>query len=89
MSKESARLHISTSSTGKSGCTSHVHFNRLTRLRELQAPVWGYPTEGAYYRDASSIDSIFAIKTPFFVIQAEDDPVRLNQISHLFIVTLH
>jgi predicted alpha/beta-fold hydrolase len=38
--------------------------------------VWGYPTEGAYYRDASSIDSIFGIKVPFFVINAEDDPVR-------------
>lgn len=48
--------------------------------RALQAPVWGYPTESAYYRDASSIDSIFAIKVPFFVVQAEDDPVRLEPI---------
>ncbi|KLJ12686.1 hypothetical protein EMPG_09483 [Blastomyces silverae] len=47
--------------------------------RELQAPVWGYPTETAYYRDASSIDSIFAIKIPFFVIQAEDDPIAVKE----------
>ncbi|OJJ97322.1 hypothetical protein ASPACDRAFT_62989 [Aspergillus aculeatus ATCC 16872] len=43
--------------------------------RALQCPAWGYPTEGAYYRDASSIDSMLGIKIPFFVIQAEDDPI--------------
>ena len=43
--------------------------------RELQGPTWGYPTEGAYYRDASSVDSVFAIRIPFFAISAEDDPV--------------
>lgn len=43
--------------------------------RALQAPVWGFPTETAYYRDASSIDSLFAIKIPFFAINSEDDPV--------------
>lgn len=43
--------------------------------RALQAPVWGYPTETAYYRDASSIDSLFAVKVPLFAIQAEDDAV--------------
>ncbi|WEW61958.1 hypothetical protein PRK78_007458 [Emydomyces testavorans] len=47
--------------------------------RALQAPVWGYPTETAYYRDASSIDSIFAIKIPFFAIQAEDDPISVKE----------
>ncbi|OAX81186.1 hypothetical protein ACJ72_04481, partial [Emergomyces africanus] len=47
--------------------------------RELQAPVWGYPTETAYYRDASAIDSIFAIKIPFFAIQAEDDPISVKE----------
>ncbi|EGC48407.1 medium-chain fatty acid ethyl ester synthase/esterase [Histoplasma capsulatum var. duboisii H88] len=47
--------------------------------RELQGPVWGYPTETAYYRDASSIDSIFAIKVPFFAIQAEDDPIAVGE----------
>ncbi|KAH8812900.1 putative hydrolase, alpha/beta fold family [Xylogone sp. PMI_703] len=43
--------------------------------RELQCSTWGYPTEGAYYRDASCIDSIFSIKIPFFAIHAEDDPI--------------
>ncbi|KAI1910211.1 hypothetical protein LOZ53_003278 [Ophidiomyces ophidiicola] len=47
--------------------------------RALQAPVWGYPTESAYYRDASSIDSLFAIKIPFFAINAEDDPISVKE----------
>ena len=46
--------------------------------RAVQCPTWGYPTEGAYYRDASSIDSIMAIKIPFLALNALDDPV-----SHL------
>lgn len=44
--------------------------------REVQGPTWGYPTEGAYYRDASSTDSLFAIRIPLFAINAKDDPVR-------------
>lgn len=44
--------------------------------REIQGPTWGYPTEGAYYRDASSVDSILNIRIPVFAINAEDDPVR-------------
>ncbi|EFR03499.1 medium-chain fatty acid ethyl ester synthase/esterase 1 [Nannizzia gypsea CBS 118893] len=47
--------------------------------RELQAPVWGYPTETAYYRDASSIDSLFAVKIPLFAIQAEDDAISSKE----------
>ena len=43
--------------------------------RELQGPTWGYPTEGAYYRDASSADSVLAVKVPLLAINAEDDPV--------------
>lgn len=43
--------------------------------REIQCPTWGYPTEYAYYRDASSADSVVAIRTPTFAIHAEDDPV--------------
>ncbi|KAJ5826180.1 hypothetical protein N7474_003318 [Penicillium riverlandense] len=43
--------------------------------RALQCPLWGYPTEGAYYRDASSTDSMLAIRIPFMTIQAEDDPI--------------
>ncbi|KAJ5504809.1 AB-hydrolase YheT [Penicillium fimorum] len=43
--------------------------------RALQCPTWGYPTEGAYYRDATSTDSMLAIRIPFLSIQAEDDPI--------------
>ncbi|OJJ43780.1 hypothetical protein ASPZODRAFT_73265 [Penicilliopsis zonata CBS 506.65] len=43
--------------------------------RALQCTTWGYPTEGAYYRDASSVDSMLAIRIPFFTVQAEDDPI--------------
>lgn len=52
---------------------------RITYLHEfdraLQCASWGYPTEGAYYRDAASIDSLLAIRIPFLSVQAEDDPV--------------
>jgi len=43
--------------------------------RYVQGPTWGYPTEGAYYRDASSVDSLLAVRIPFLAISAEDDPV--------------
>lgn len=41
----------------------------------VQGPTWGYPTEGAYYRDAASVDSLLAVRIPFLAIHAEDDPV--------------
>ncbi|KKK21736.1 hypothetical protein ARAM_005692 [Aspergillus rambellii] len=47
--------------------------------RALQCALWGYPTEGTYYRDASSVDSLLAIRIPFFVVQAEDDPIACVQ----------
>ncbi|MCJ1247849.1 hypothetical protein MMC30_005064 [Trapelia coarctata] len=43
--------------------------------RDVQGPTWGYPTEGAYYRDASSADSVLAVRIPLFAIHAEDDPI--------------
>ncbi|KAI9934105.1 hypothetical protein ASPWEDRAFT_105427 [Aspergillus wentii DTO 134E9] len=43
--------------------------------RALQCACWGYPTEGAYYRDASSTDPMLGIRIPFFVVQSEDDPI--------------
>jgi predicted alpha/beta-fold hydrolase len=43
--------------------------------REVQGPTWGYPTEGAYYRDASSVESLLAVRIPLFAINASDDPV--------------
>jgi predicted alpha/beta-fold hydrolase len=49
--------------------------------REVQGPTWGYPTEGAYYRDASSVDSLLASRIPIFAINAEDDPVSTYQES--------
>ncbi|CAF9915577.1 MAG: hypothetical protein ALECFALPRED_010249 [Alectoria fallacina] len=47
--------------------------------RELQGPTWGYPTEGAYYRDASSCDSLLAVRIPLFAIHAEDDPIAVKE----------
>lgn len=40
-----------------------------------RCPTWGYPTVYAYYRDASSVDAILAIRIPFLAINAIDDPV--------------
>jgi len=47
--------------------------------REIQCPTWGYPTEGAYYRDASSVDSLLAVRVPLLAIHAEDDPISANE----------
>ncbi|PVH81676.1 AB-hydrolase YheT [Cadophora sp. DSE1049] len=47
--------------------------------REVQGPTWGYPTEGAYYRDASSTDSLFSIRIPLFAINAKDDPIAVDE----------
>ena len=65
---------------------------RADSYSEVQCACWGYPTgttsagtivrcadncaEQAYYRDASSTDSLLANRTPLFAIHAEDDPVR-------------
>ncbi|RMZ86205.1 hypothetical protein DV737_g319, partial [Chaetothyriales sp. CBS 132003] len=47
--------------------------------RYVQGPTWGYPTEGAYYRDASSVDALMGIRIPFLGISAEDDPVATDE----------
>lgn len=47
--------------------------------RAVQCATWGYPTEGAYYRDAGSVDSVFAIRIPVLAINAKDDPIAFNQ----------
>ncbi|KAI9762320.1 MAG: hypothetical protein M4579_000469 [Chaenotheca gracillima] len=49
--------------------------------RELQTRTWGYPTVDAYYRDASSSDSVLAVKIPLFAIHAEDDPIAVNEAT--------
>lgn len=48
--------------------------------RELQCPSWGYPTEGAYYRDASSSDPLLGARIPLFAINAEDDPIAPKEV---------
>lgn len=47
--------------------------------RTVQGPTWGYPTEGAYYRDASSSDSVLAIRIPYLAINSEDDPIAVRE----------
>jgi len=47
--------------------------------REVQGPTWGYPTEGSYYRDASSVDALLAARIPLFAINAKDDPIAVNE----------
>ena len=56
--------------------------------REIQGPSWGYPTETAYYRDASSCDSLLAVRIPLYAINASDDPVRILKISHMCFANL-
>lgn len=51
--------------------------------RHVQCPSWGYPTEGAYYRDAQSVDALVAVRIPFLGINAEDDPVSQRRLHGL------
>lgn len=46
--------------------------------RAVQCATWGYPTEGAYYRDASSTDGVLAIRIPVLAIHAKDDPIAFD-----------
>ncbi|KAI0019661.1 AB-hydrolase YheT [Xylariomycetidae sp. FL0641] len=43
--------------------------------RAYQCPTWGYPTEDAYYRDASSVDALLNVRVPLLAINAVDDPI--------------
>ena len=59
-----------------------INYESLTRLtylyefdRAYQCPTWGYPTEEAYYRDASSVDSLLAVRVPLLALNAADDPI--------------
>ncbi|KAL2262473.1 hypothetical protein VTK26DRAFT_1204 [Humicola hyalothermophila] len=63
-----------------------LDFDRIQKItylhefdREVQTVSWGYPTENAYYRDASSSDSVLAIRIPFLAISALDDPIALYE----------
>jgi len=48
-----------------------IHIADLTN----RTVTWGYPTENAYYRDASSSDAVLAIRIPYLALSALDDPV--------------
>ncbi|TID20296.1 alpha/beta fold family hydrolase [Venturia nashicola] len=43
--------------------------------RYVQCPTWGWPSVGAYYRDASCIDAVIDVRIPLFAIHAKDDPI--------------
>lgn len=47
--------------------------------RAVHTRTWGWPTENAYYRDASSSDAIMGIRIPFLAISALDDPIALEE----------
>jgi predicted alpha/beta-fold hydrolase len=85
MFRQSVILSIYMSSTGEEPRIDLYNLKTASNLslrgRALQCASWGYPTEGAYYRDASSVDSLLAIKIPFFAVQAEDDPVSTKIMS--------
>ena len=49
-------------------------------IDKTRTVTWGYPTENAYYRDASSSDAVLAIRIPFLAISALDDPVRTDTL---------
>ncbi|KAL2021496.1 hypothetical protein VTK56DRAFT_7129 [Thermocarpiscus australiensis] len=63
-----------------------LDFDRIQKVtylyefdREVQTVTWGYPTENAYYRDASSADAVLAIRIPFLAISALDDPIAVSE----------
>jgi hypothetical protein len=65
---------------------SNVHAGDTRRVRlqtERLRDVLTTGKEGAYYRDASSTDSLLANRTPLFAIHAEDDPVRDDETPTL------
>lgn len=47
--------------------------------REVQCAAWGYPTEGAYYRDASSSDAVLAVRIPVMCLHSQDDPIACDE----------
>ncbi|PSR94333.1 Alpha/Beta hydrolase protein [Coniella lustricola] len=64
---------------------TNLNFEAIERVtylyefdREVQTVCWGYPTESAYYRDASSSDSVLGIRIPYFAIQSSDDPIAVE-----------
>ncbi|GAW25415.1 putative alpha beta fold family [Rosellinia necatrix] len=63
---------------------SEVSLEELAKVKYLyefdrayQCPTWGYPTEDAYYRDASSVDSLLNVRIPLLALNAVDDPIAV------------
>ncbi|KAH6892277.1 Alpha/Beta hydrolase protein [Thelonectria olida] len=54
-----------------------TYLNEFDRL--VQCPTWGYPTEYAYYRDASSTDAVLSIQIPFLAVHSTDDPIAIKE----------
>jgi uncharacterized protein len=48
--------------------------------RYVQCATWGYPSEAAYYRDASSVDAMLGVRVPLLAIHALDDPVVCDEV---------
>ncbi|KAI1809121.1 carboxylesterase-like protein [Poronia punctata] len=64
---------------------SEVDYNELANVKYLyefdkayQCPTWGYPTVDTYYRDASSVDTLLAVRIPLLALNALDDPISVK-----------
>ncbi|KAI5803146.1 Alpha/Beta hydrolase protein [Geopyxis carbonaria] len=47
--------------------------------REITCKIFGYPTVGAYYRAASSVDNLLKVRVPLLVLQSKDDPIAIDE----------
>lgn len=54
-----------------------VHLHEFDRA--ITAKTFGYPTVGAYYRDASSTDNLLKVRVPMLVVHAKDDPIAAEE----------
>lgn len=56
----------------------------VVRMRQFDdqvtRKVYGYETVSQYYRAASSANRILAIKRPFLCLNAQDDPIAVDEI---------
>ncbi|PTB62732.1 hypothetical protein BBK36DRAFT_23498 [Trichoderma citrinoviride] len=43
--------------------------------RAIQKPLWNYPTETVYYREASSVNPLLSVRIPLLAYNSEDDPL--------------
>jgi predicted alpha/beta-fold hydrolase len=54
----------------------------LTNYRAIQKPMWNYPTETVYYREASSVNPLLSVRIPLLALNSEDDPVSSMPTRH-------